>query len=82
MTENSWFIIDQQFSAILSGKRLIILLRQPVFSNYRISISLTVSGNVIEVLLWGKDFLLIDIAAFPCSFGGSANAFLFIGRFH
>lgn len=41
-----------------------------------------VGGNIIEVLPWGTVFLLVYNAAFPRSFWGGTDTFVFIGYFH
>ncbi|MDE7249322.1 MAG: hypothetical protein K2N82_05420 [Lachnospiraceae bacterium] len=49
---------------------------------YGVSVSLKISGNIVETLLFGAIFLLIDNTAFPSSFWGSADALVFISYLH
>ena len=54
----------------------------PILMRYGVSIPLNVGGNIVEMLFLGTLFLCIDTAAFPCSFWGCANTFIFISCLH
>lgn len=54
----------------------------PVFMRYGISVSLDICGNLVEMLFFGRAFLFVNNAAFPCSFWGCADTFIFISYLH